>query len=71
MVDILQRAKDNLLGNIVGLVAVTGPCTSFCLIILSSPLFRREVMHLFSFLRRQGTINTMKPSNMTRKKPIL
>jgi magnesium-transporting ATPase (P-type) len=71
MVDALQRAKDNLLGNIVGLVAVTGPCTSFYLFILSSPLFRREVMHLFSFSRRQGTSNTMKPSNMTRKKPIL
>ncbi|UJR38654.1 hypothetical protein I4U23_031320 [Adineta vaga] len=50
--DALKKATDNLLLNVFSYVALTGPCLSFYLFILSSQLFRRELMKLFKWRPR-------------------
>lgn len=51
VVNNLQRAKDNLFYNVAGFISLTGPCTSFYLFTLSSPLFRRELLRILPGIR--------------------
>lgn len=44
--DALQLAKDNLMYNITGFVSLTVPCIGFYLFVLSSKLFRKELIKL-------------------------
>jgi hypothetical protein len=45
-IDALQKAKDNFLLNIVGIISATSSYISFYLFVLSSHLFRSELKHL-------------------------
>jgi len=44
----LQTARLSLASGVVTYLSLAGPCLSFYVFTLSSQLFRRELMHLFS-----------------------
>lgn len=45
--DAFQAARDDLFVQVVGAISITGSTTSFYVFVLSSRLFRDELMHLF------------------------
>ena len=65
-VDALQRAKDDLFGNITGYLSFTSTCTSFYLFTLSSQLFRRHLMDLFTTQCRWIRETIADPRRLTR-----
>ncbi len=46
--NVSQVARTNLVLSVVGIISTLGPCLSFYLFTLSSPLFRKELKKLFS-----------------------
>lgn len=45
--NVLERAQNNLINNILSFIGLFGPCLSFYLCTLSSQLFRSEIVKLF------------------------
>ncbi|CAF1461951.1 unnamed protein product [Adineta steineri] len=60
----IDKANDTLLVTIVNWIATIGPCTNFYLFVLSSQLFRGEVIKLFLWRRPTSTANTITASHI-------
>jgi hypothetical protein len=62
----LEKTKDNYLVTVLTWIATIGPCTSFYLFVLSSQLFRREVINLFTGRQPIPTVNGITTIDMTK-----
>ena len=66
--DALKKSTNDYLRNAFSFVALTGPCMSFYLFTLSSPLFRHELFNLFRYRLRpqnhQTTAVTVRPTQI-------